>query len=1209
MIRNLYLTNHAPYYIYAVDYRQGSAGVRALHYLCHALNELGMEAYVTCKVTVPQLRTPVLTKTVERRHQASGRVPIVVYPEIVPGNPLEGRIIVRWLLNQPGHIGGDKYFPDDELIFTYLSMYLPEGVRGEVLNIPTCDLSIFNNENNPYDDKREYVCFYANKYLAKGGVLTDHVKNATSLCLDQKLTHGEIAAILRRSRLLYVYEPTALITEALLCGCPVSVIETEYLRNNTTNYSFATGYGVIADDSPESVAHAQVNVRKYRAVYESGILKDTWYQIGRFVELTQNVARERNAPIKLEMPVEDGLSQSRTETNSQYGLWRAARLGGAPSGSASLGAAQAGSEFHVVMFVPEGAAERVSATHFSLLKQSYPYLRLTYVAQETAPHGLELSERDTWAYITNANYIEEVNRLVSEDKSPDFLIFIQAGDVIERHALASIAHGFETHPDWRAAFSDHDDWQADGEFVNPCFKPDLEPDMLRSAPFAADGLLAIRRSSFLELGGFSSSTHGTECFELMLRVTENSGVSGVGHVSDILCHRHVEVLQGALPQNELHASKRMVLQDHLARIGAAADIEEGVISGTFHVRYHHDGESAVSIIIPTLNGGAMLQSSVNAVVENTEFKNWELIVVDRESDDADTIAFLNYLRDFNNDAVRVITQPRSASFPAVLNAGAQAARQDYLLFLSDSTQPLSKDWLDEMLGYAVQPGVGVVGAKALGADGKVSNAGYVLGLGGHPAGFHDLHVPLDDPGYFGRLQVPGNPSAVSATCMLTEKKLFDELDGFDEQALAAGYSDVDYCLKVSKTGQRVVWTPFAVMLQPHGTESPKEIEVDEEVELHRSRILPGPTAQVMFDRWRDFIAFDPAYNRNLSLSLAASASYIKGFEIETVPALTWDPDFRPMPRVLAFVGGGEREDHRIIAPMHALVSAGKVQGADMTEYLSIPELARISPDTLIFQYQQEGLQSRLIESYARNSGAFRVLGLDVLLSHSQLYQDNSLADTLNQIDRLVVPTAYLAHEYEKFSADIQLVPDCIERSRWGALKPKRMQGRKPRVGWAGSAIHENDLAIIAEVVKVLQGEVEWVFFGLCPEGTRSLVEYHGGVVNRIYPSKLASLNLDLALLPLQDVSFNHAGSHMPLLEYGALGYPVIATDITPCQGEYPINRVRNRTQDWIDAIREHVSDLDQLARRGDMLRDYVEKNWMLEDNLDAWLKAWVPSSG
>jgi GT2 family glycosyltransferase len=540
----------------------------------------------------------------------------------------------------------------------------------------------------------------------------------------------------------------------------------------------------------------------------------------------------------------------------------------------------------------------------------------------------------------------------------------------------------------------------------------------------------------------------------MLRAYENSGERGVGHISDVLCHRPDDVGSDSFLRDEIISSRRSVLQGHLARMGTSASVEDGVLPSTFHIRYHHNEEAAVSIIIPTLNGGAMLQSSVNAVVENTEFKNWELIVVDRESDDAATMAFLDYLRDFNNDAIRVITKPRSASFPAVRNAGAQAARQDYLLFLSDSTQPLRKDWLDEMLGYAVQSGVGVVGAKAVGTDGNVSNAGYVLGLGGQPAGLHDLHASLDDPGYFGRLQVPGNPSAVSATCLLTEKKLFDELGGFDEHLLAAGYSDVDYCLKVGKAKQRVVWTPFALMFQPHEIEPPEEIEVDEDAdadaETHRSRILPGPTAQVMFDRWRDRIAFDPAYNRNLSLSLAASESYVRGFEIETLPALTWDPDFRPMPRVFAFTGGGEgREENRIVAPMRALVNAGKIQGADAAEFLSIPELARISPDVLIFQYRQEGYQPKLIESYARNSRALRIFELDVFLSNTQLYQDNSLADTLNLSDRLVVPTEYLAHEYRKFSPELHVVPDHIERARWGALNPKRSRDESHVSGGLG----------------------------------------------------------------------------------------------------------------------------------------------------------------
>lgn len=1204
--KSLFRALRGPYYIVAPNYISQSAGIRATHYLCHALNEMGEEAYVTSDVRMPYLRTPRLTKSVRRQHEESGREPIIVYPEVVSGNPLDGHIVARWLLNKPGHLSGDKIFDDHDMIFVYSGQFAPENIRVEYLYIPTVDQSIFNNDNNPDNDRRNGRCFYAHKYLVKGGKLTKHVENATSLCLDTGMTQHEIAQILRRSELLYVYEPTALIQESLLCGCPVSVVVTDYWKSNTNNSQCGRGHGIIFDDNPESLEFAKNTVSSFIDQYNAGI-KSAWDHIANFVDLTQARYREflHSAHIAHLSP-----PSTTCTPKDDYTLWRLGHCRQGISLIQNLVKLPDRPFFHIFLLVFPAKESVAFSSITSLQNQNYAHWRVSILATTPLPCGLALPTGNTWQNIAEIGFMEAINKAASKDQS-NWFCFMAAGDQLETHALLALSQGMTPNPDWSVLYTDEDNVNGDGSFTSPFFKPDFNPDLFRSAPFVANGLLAIKRELLISLGGLQPDKHGAEFYDLILRAYENLGEAGIGHIADILYHRNADG-EHLMPEY-LSAARHKVLQEHLGRIGAVADIEEGVIPGTFHIRHHHGGEVSVSIIIPTLNGGAILQSSVNAVVENTEFKNWELIVVDQESDDADTLVFLDYLRSFNNDAVRVISQPRSSCWPALRNAGANEARQDYLLFLSDATQPLQSDWLDEMLGYAVQPGVGVVGAKAVGADGKVSNAGYILGLGGQPAGFHHLHVPLDDPGYFGRLQVPGNPSAVPFSCMLTKKKLFDELGGFDEHSLAAGYSDVDYCLKVGKANHRVVWTPFALMFQPHKTEPPKEVEVDDDdddAEKQRSRILPGPTAQVMFDRWLDRIAFDPAYNRNLSLSLATSESYIKGFEIETLPSLSWDPDIRPVPRILAFFGGGEaREEHRISAPMRALVSTAMVQGADSSEYLSIPELARMSPDVLIFQHNQQGHQPKLIESYAHNFRAFRIFELDVLLSNTQIYQDNGLADTLNLSDRLVVPTEYLAHEYRKFSSEIHVVPDYIERAKWGSLTPQRRQGRKPRVGWAGSAIHEADLALIADVVKALQEEVEWVFLGLCPEGTRAMVEYHGGVVNSAYPSRLASLNLDLALSPLKDMPSNHAESPLRLLEYGVLGYPVICTDITPYRGSCPVTRVTNRRQDWIDAIREHVSDMDELARRGDALRKHVNENWILEDHLDTWLNAWLPSHG
>jgi hypothetical protein len=291
--RTIFKATKSPYYIFALDYIQQSAGIRALHYLCHALNESGHEAYVTCERTVSHLRTPILTEATMVQHHSAGREPIMVYPEIVTGNPFGARTVARWLLNKPGHIAGDTTFPDNEMIFAFDPIYLSGGGHGETLHIPTSDLSLFNNEDNPHDKDRDMICVYAHKYLAQGGALSEKTKGAVSLGKEQKLSHTEIAATLRRAKLLYVYEPSALISEALLCGCPVSIVVTDYWQQHAAGHSYTTDWGVVMNDDEKSLAIAQANVHNYREFYQDVVLRNAWAQIDRFIEITQAVAQKR----------------------------------------------------------------------------------------------------------------------------------------------------------------------------------------------------------------------------------------------------------------------------------------------------------------------------------------------------------------------------------------------------------------------------------------------------------------------------------------------------------------------------------------------------------------------------------------------------------------------------------------------------------------------------------------------------------------------------------------------------------------------------------------------------------------------------------------------------------------------------------------------------------------------------------------------------
>ena len=117
-------------------------------------------------------------------------------------------------------------------------------------------------------------------------------------------------------------------------------------------------------------------------------------------------------------------------------------------------------------------------------------------------------------------------------------------------------------------------------------------------------------------------------------------------------------------------------------------------------------------------------------------------------------------------------------------------------------------------------------------------------------------------------------------------------------------------------------------------------------------------------------------------------------------------------------------------------------------------------------------------------------------------------------------------------------------------------------------------------------------------------EYHDFVPIADYPAKLASLNLDLAVAPLEIHPFNESKSNLRLLEYGVLGWPVICTDIYPYRtNNPPVIYVQNQVDEWVAAIRQILADKAALVDAGSALKAWVLEHYMLEDHLDEWLSA------
>lgn len=286
-----------PYYILTPNYTHDSAGVRCLHLLCHWLNRSGERAYVlTCgpESKAPanmDLLTPLLTPLIVEAHGQENYKPIIVYPEVVAGNPLNARCVVRYVLNFPGLLGGDRTYDEKELVFGY-SRTIAEvvGPGTPVLNIPMIDRSIFH----PGDQRpRSGVAYYAFKYR---DVLRQQVFGLPEGAIEitkgrpNSPTPKQVAEILRSVETLYVFENTALSIEATLCGCPTIWMPNPQLQKPIAIDELGWD-GHAWGDTPEEIARAKASLPMASSNYKR-LINQFFMQLDDFISLTQKHSKE-----------------------------------------------------------------------------------------------------------------------------------------------------------------------------------------------------------------------------------------------------------------------------------------------------------------------------------------------------------------------------------------------------------------------------------------------------------------------------------------------------------------------------------------------------------------------------------------------------------------------------------------------------------------------------------------------------------------------------------------------------------------------------------------------------------------------------------------------------------------------------------------------------------------------------------------------------
>lgn len=1205
-----------PYYLEAPESGRKSQSANLMHKLCSALNAMGFDAYLESSEPSGELWTPLLTEATRVAHYKAGKKPIVV-SNTEPSANLKGiGLQVRYLLDKPAN---EAVEPRRGVAtpLKYVQSAIPVAPY-RALFIPALDLAWVDDDKLLSHAERSGLAYLNTQYLAAGGEARDFGPDALDLASDTLKSEVAICAALCRTRVLYAFEHSWLTDLARLCGCPVVLIPNAFtLKSRPKGLEGLNKAGVAWGESAEELAWAQATVLEWRDRYQKSA--DAWPQtLIDFVQETQEAAQK--LPLDVAWPQlsvdtldirnltdkERGARADRSKyrrVNEQFERWSTfctlrevdADIYAEHLASGKLPAVS-------VLIDQRGfSLDSLADTLDSLAECLWRPANVVIVSEQSAPEALDTQGELQWLVLPEAQRGALVAALGALS---DWVLLLQSGTRLAAQSLVEWGLATSAFPQAQLIYADEAVWQADAPAHYPSFKPDANIELLRCTNYLGNALLA--RTSAWAQAEFPLFDGGLYGYALAL--LQRQGRSALGHIDTVLTYA-TGVLSQQAESQEFNACSRQLLNQGLAK--QVRPLER---LGNWLVEYPAPGSARVSLVVPTGIQTGYLRTLLESLKRDPETALSEVVLVCQEQH-LEEVEYALASVDLTLPVRLVHLEGETYNHAAALNAGVAAATGDFILVCDDDIEVLHAGWLSPLMGIASQADVGCVAPRLMsnrGADARVSGGPLVLGVNNCAAPYNGEIGLLDECGVHSRLQLSQDVSAVAGHFFLFRKADWAAVHGFDGVNFAQWHTVLDFCLRLGKAGKRHVWTPLTSVLH-QGGKTVESLMRDTRIKL---KFVDSDLTERdnLLRLWAKELANDPCYNRHLSL--------FRLFDVENTIVVDWQPRRKDRPRVLACPLTSGAGQYRIVEPLNALQDSGLAQTCAIIPFkrresrvLQPLELVRAAPDRLILQHSVDDAQLGLIEKYRLALPGIQIIQMvddllgEVPVKHPgrnfQVREGHQrMTQALKKSDRLVVTTETLKQHYQKYVGDVWLMPNCLNK-QWDGLRLPRTPGRRLRVGWIGAGQHKGDLELITEVVKELAAEVDWVFMGMCTEAIKPHIkEYHEFVAIADYPKKMASLDLDIAIAPLEQNFFNDCKSNLRLLEYGAMAWPVVCSDVFPYRSQNPpVLRCANEPAEWLAALRTLMKDEGLRHQMGDQLHQWVQSNFLLKNKVNDWMRA------
>jgi glycosyltransferase involved in cell wall biosynthesis len=224
---------------------------------------------------------------------------------------------------------------------------------------------------------------------------------------------------------------------------------------------------------------------------------------------------------------------------------------------------------------------------------------------------------------------------------------------------------------------------------------------------------------------------------------------------------------------------------------------------------------------------------------------------------------------------------------------------------------------------------------------------------------------------------------------------------------------------------------------------------------------------------------------------------------------------------------------------------------------------------------------------------------------------DAVAHAAEVADLVTVSTEPLAQVMREYNPRVAVLPNCVPE--WASRLPHRLHPR-PRAGWAGAASHGVDIGIVAAPARrflrrfpgwdfqcngtdyrpTIKAPADRMFFSPWVQVNENPEGYYSG------------LDYDIGLAPLHPTAFSRSKSGLRVLEHGARGIPVIASD---CEAYRPVVEhgvngfLVKADHEWLKYMSELAGDDDLREKMGEAAQDMARQH-TTEGNWGRWAAAY-----